>query len=194
MAYDNTEVEIKVGVTEQCFRNIERELIKYATPTGTSEQIDNYFSQIGQEFLRPVFPYVWLSIRTRNGIQTLNYKHFFPEGAEIHTHCKEINVVISSADLMRDTLLDMGFEFLICVTKRRMTFLVNEGFEVALDQVEELGFFVEVEATRDFGGLEVTRMATLRFADSIGLDTRLKENRGYPYQLLKKKGLVSSQA
>ena len=64
-------------------------------------------------------------------------------------------------------------------------------FEISLDSVKELGHFIEIEAMKDFGGVEATREKLFEFAKNLGVDTSNLDLRGYPYQLMKKKGLIN---
>ena len=76
------------------------------------------------------------------------------------------------------------------VDKERETFIFEDQFEIALDKVKELGFFIEIESLRDFGGVEETRTKLLEFAERIGIENPTLDKRGYPYELMKKKGLL----
>ena len=62
--------------------------------------------------------------------------------------------------------------------------------EIDLDYIHELGYFIEIEALVDFGGIEETRKKIFEFAKELGIDTSNKVNRGYPYLLMKKRGLL----
>ena len=66
----------------------------------------------------------------------------------------------------------------------------DEGFEIALDDVKELGFFIEIETTKNFGSVEIARSKIFEFAKELGLDASQPDERGYPYLLMEKKGLI----
>jgi len=59
-----------------------------------------------------------------------------------------------------------------------------------LDSVKELGNFIEIETIKDFGTVENVRERIFEFAKFLGVDISEPDKRGYPYLLLKKKGLV----
>ena len=59
-----------------------------------------------------------------------------------------------------------------------------------MDEVEELGFFIEIETTKDFGSVEVARKKIFELAKELGIDASDPDKRGYPYLLMEKKGLI----
>jgi adenylate cyclase class 2 len=119
----------------------------------------------------------------------LNYKHFYPEGAEHHTHCREIEVEVAAAGPAVRLLEALGFELVVTVRKVREQYRVD-GFEIGLDEVDGLGHFVEIEALHDHGGIAKTRAAVEAFSHQLGVDLSRTDPRGYPYRLLRAKGLL----
>ena len=67
--------------------------------------------------------------------------------------------------------------------------MFQDEFEIGLDTVKDLGFFIEIESIKDFGSVEKTRKKIFEFAELLGID-HSRELRGYPFLLMKKKGLI----
>ena len=84
----------------------------------------------------------------------------------------------------------LGFREMVTVKKHRERFVFKGDFEICLDSVEDLGYFIEIESLRDFGGVEKTRGKLLEFAEALGLKDQRMDKRGYPYELMKKRGLL----
>lgn len=184
MDFSEVEIEVKVEVDREQYDQLIEQLS--GNVQGEMEyHVDVYFSRLSG-FLNETFPYEWLSLRFRGNECTLCYKHFYPEGAEKHSHCDELETVVEKPESMHKILLAFGFEEAVTVKKQRLTFVPNDRFVICLDDVEGLGTFVEVEALRDLGGVERTNSLLTDFSVEIGLDLSRTDHRGYPYRLLKK--------
>lgn len=190
MASDNKEIEIKVKVSEQEFRHVYELLKGCADYAGKTEQHDSYFSPEQDSYVAEKYPFKWLSIRTRGGKHILNYKHFYPEGKEKHDYCDEYETELSDPESMRKILSELGIVHLVTVKKTRHKFIYENSFEIALDSVEGLGFFVEIESIMKNVDISAVREKILSLAKKLGLKAENIDYRGYPYELMKKKGLI----
>ncbi len=186
MAFNNQEFEIKLAVDAATFARCKELLEKTATFTRETEQEDTYFTPAHRDFLDEQFPYEWLSIRRRGERTILNYKHFHPEGVEVTTHCDEYETVVSNPDSLLAIFNALDIKRLVTVKKLRRTYDLREAFEVALDDVQDLGNFIEIELTKDFGSIEQNLEALRGIVRECGLEGARVEQRGYPYQLLQK--------
>ena len=190
MAANDIEVEIKVPLDAAVFSRIREKLRKIARFEKKSKQTDVYFTPAHRNFVGPEFPFEWLSIRERGGKAIFNYKHFYPENAETTTHCEEFETEISDAGRMNKIFSALNMKKLIVVEKERDVYIFKDEFEIALDSVKDLGKFIEIEALKDFGGVEKTRKRLLEFAGNLGIDASKADKRGYPFLLMKKNGLI----
>ena len=187
MAANGREIELKFPVGVGDFQRVKELLDKTAIFSGASSQKDDYYTPPYRNFLEQEFPFEWLSIRKRGGKCTLHYKHFHPEGSEVFTHCDEVAVEIGSAQQFEQMLCALNFKKLVTVEKERKLYSLNNECEIALDIVHELGYFVEIEASKEFGTVDETRKRLFAVAQQFGLDTSKTEHRGYPYLMLKRK-------
>ena len=191
MAAHNQEVEIKIPVDKAEFDRLTERLSGSCGASHVSNQLDDYFNAPHRDFLAVAYPFEWLSIRKRGPKVILNYKHFFPENVEVFSHCEEFETDVGNRDGLERLFVSLGFRKIVSIEKKREAFVFQHEFEIALDDVKDLGFFVEIEALKDFGGVDETRLRVHRFAESLGLNVSKADKRGYPYLLLKKKGLMN---
>ena len=164
--------------------------MKIATPKGKSSHSDTYFTPGHRNFLEPRFPSEWLSIRRRSGRAILTYKHWRPHNQENQTHCDEFETVIGDPGQLERVFSVLDFRKLVTVEKTREVFTYKNELEIALDVVKGLGRFIEIEALKDFGGVEKTRRRLIEFSSRIGMPNPRMDKRGYPYELMKKRGLI----
>ena len=83
-------------------------------------------------------------------------------------------------------------EKLVTVKKKRMVF-VKKDFEIALDKVDDLGYFIEIESLKDLGGVMKTRKRLIDFAKIIGIDKITNVAGGYAAEPMRKKKIEFSR-
>jgi len=190
MANKNVEIEIKIPLDEDTFFKVKEMLKKTAKFVKKSHQIDDYFTPAHRNFVEPEYPFEWLSIRKRGNKAIVNYKHWYPENAEVATHCDEFETEIKNPDQLDKIFSVLDLKKLVTVEKEREVYNYNDELEVSLDIVKELGYFIEIESIKDFGTVDATREKLFGFAKNLGIDVSKTDKRGYPYLLMKKKGLI----
>ena len=120
----------------------------------------------------------------------MNYKHFYPENAEAKTHCDEFETELGKSEQLEKLFSAINLQKLVTVEKERETYRFKDEFEIALDIVKDLGHFIEIEAIKNFGSVGAAREKIYEFAENLGIDVSKADKRGYPYLLMKKKGLI----
>jgi predicted adenylyl cyclase CyaB len=190
MAHGDVEIEIKLKLDEKQFLELKERVRKIAEYKKESSQKDEYFTPAHKDFLNFEYPYEWLRIGERSGKTILNYKHFYPENKTPFTHCDEFETEIHNPERLRKIFSALGARSLMVVDKQRETFIYKDEFEIALDTVKELGHFTEIEVMKDFGSIETAREMLHAFTRSLGLKPEESVERGYPYLLMEKKGLI----
>lgn len=192
MAQDNVEVEVKVKVTKSEFLDIKTKIKKTCKFIKTSHHIDTYYSPIQQSFLKPKYPYEWLSIRQRDKKILLNFKHWYPEGAKHTTHCDEYETEIQNKDQMERILTALSIKKLVTIDKKREVYIYKSKIELAFDEVKGLGYFIEAESLRNTGGVEKTYNELEEFVKSLGIKKVVTIPGGYAAATLRKKGLMKN--
>jgi len=190
MASNDVEVEIKIQLDTATFSQIKERLKQLATFVKASQEVDDYYTPAHRDFLAPEFPFEWLRIRNKAGKTILNYKHWHPENTPHTTHCDEFETEVAKPEQLHKIFSALELKKMITVDKIRETYHYKDEFEIALDTVKELGHYIEIEALKDFGGIETTREKLLAFAQQLGIDASQVDKRGYPFILMEKKGLL----
>ena len=185
MADNNVEIEIKIPINKEEFSELKEKLSTDCTFAGSSAQSDDYYTPAHKNFASEKFPFEWFRIRKFGDNSLLTYKHYYPERAEINTHCDEFETKILDAEQFEKILSALNFSKLVTVNKKRDLFKHEDLFEVVLDTVEGLGYFIEIEALKDFGSVESARKKLFEYAEQLGLDVSKADKRGYPYLMMK---------
>ena len=120
-----------------------------------------------------------LRLREEGGRCTLTYKGP-KEGGRVKSRL-ELNVEVGDCDAAKGLLERLGFKPVAVVAKKRRYYLLGD-VEVALDNVEGLGCFVEVESKR---GREEDVLEAVRM---LGLDRFPSTTKSYLELLLEKMG------
>ncbi len=60
-------------------------------------------------------------------------------------YCDEYEVEIDDEDNLNKIFLILGLEEIALVDKKRKTYIYQDKYEIALDAVEKLGNFIEIE-------------------------------------------------
>lgn len=183
MAFDNKEIEIKLAVDAASFARIQAWLDVHALKRGTKRQLDTYYTPPDRDFMAEEYPYEWLSIRRRGEKALINYKHFYPEHEAIHSYGDELETVIEDPEKLTKIFQALQMREVVTVDKVRTTYLLEDVFEIAVDEVVHLGQFIEIEALKDFGGIEATRAALEEVVKRLGLKGVPADTHGYVYHL-----------
>lgn len=185
---ENIEIEIKIKIDEATYNRCKSFLEKNATFINASGEVDQYFNLSHRDFVATEYPSEWLRLREKNEKITLNYKHWYPENSPNATHCDELESSIWNADSFIKIFAAIGVVPLVKVAKNREKYIFKDEFEVSLDFVEELGYFIEIEYVGKSTSIEEANIQLREIAQALNVDLSQKDNRGYPYWMLERKG------
>lgn len=184
----NIEVEIKVKI--RGLRQIKDKLRSYGKLTKSIKQIDEYYIPYHRDFFaQKPFPVEWLRIRTNPDKTIFEYDKSINKNAKgEQEYAEEYETEISQPNELRKILEFLDFKKVITVEKEREIWNCGD-FEICLDKVKNLGFFIEVEAKRNFGNSADAKKACYEFLNKLGINVTSKNiiNTGYPVLLLKYK-------
>ncbi|UCE73190.1 MAG: class IV adenylate cyclase [Methanomassiliicoccales archaeon] len=174
-------IEVEVKAYAVNLKEIEEKILSMGVRQAwQGEQVDTYFNHPARDFKTTDEA---LRVREVEGKTVLTYK-----GPKIDTLSKtreEINVQVEDALSTQRLLKKLGFEEVGVVRKLRKKYFLGE-FKVCLDEVDNLGEFVERElsvATKDSDAqVKKLRDSIIRTLDSFGLKRR--ERRSYLELLL----------
>ncbi len=181
------EVEILVEV----FNNKETVLnkLKKFESKGTILVKDIYFYHPNKENMQVVngkYPKTWLRLRNMNNTQYLAYKIDRFEG-DTWIYSDEYETEISNVDSMIKILDNLGFKTLLRLTINKENF-ITDSYEIDLEDVEDLGLFLEVERLNvaDSEDVNQIKKEIQKFIDSLGIKTSSELNLGKPELMLKR--------
>ena len=179
----NIEVEIQVVVRNP--GKAEVKLNEVGKFVKSRQQIDKYFVPPYRDFFGKDMPDEYLRVRYEEGKNHLNYSflHFDKDGWLRNTD--EYETLVDKPEVVEEIFEKIGLIPKVTVKKIRKYFDCGD-FEVTLDQIENLGDFMEVEAKKDFGDIDKTRKACEEFLNSLNIEYEIQREMGYPRMLYKK--------
>jgi adenylate cyclase class 2 len=185
-----TEVEIKVKVDRKEFEYIKKILPAFGKFFLAVRQTDEYYTPPHKDFFaKKPLPDEWLRIRTDKDKKSIfEYNKSFDDEKKDDYWAKEYESEISDPEEFKKILSFLDFKKVIEVDKKREYWICN-NFEVSLDEVKDLGFFVEVEASGVFKSTKEARKGCINFLEKLGIKN-FEERRvkvGYPILLLERK-------
>jgi adenylate cyclase class 2 len=179
------ELKFRVHAGDELARTLKR---MGALEKGVVEQVDEYFAHPNRNFAETDEA---LRVRRVGQRNLVTYK-----GPKIDAMTKtrrEIELPLASgneaADDFRELLTALGFRPVATVRKTRVPYELTRGsraIEIALDQVDDLGMFAEIETAAPESELDTARQVITSLAGELGLDTG--ERRSYLELLLERRG------
>lgn len=159
------EVELKVRADHDAVR--ERLASAGATLLDTVEQHDSYYDAPDRNFAETDEALRVRTERSDDGTETrLTYKGPLVERASKTR--EEAKTAVADPDALAEVLAGLGYDLAATVSKKRTCYRLD-GYTVALDTVEGLGEFVEVEREVE-DGVPVAREGARDALERLGLD------------------------
>ncbi len=152
-----------------------------------AHQKDTYYVPVHRDFLAKKYPSEWLRIRETNRGVTLNYKHWYPEDEKERYYCDEFETKIGDANSLKKIFESLDFKEIVIVEKTRSTW-IYKNVEIAIDNVKDLGFFIELEAKNGFKDIDGVKKLLYDTLKELKAEIGEQDFRGYPYRMLEKKG------
>ncbi|MFP6763335.1 MAG: class IV adenylate cyclase [Planctomycetaceae bacterium] len=188
---DVFEVEVKYPLGDRFDEIVSRLDAKGAVADKPVVQTDQYFNHPVRDFAETDEA---LRIRSVGEQNWITWK-----GPKLDTRTKtrrEIELPLGDSSQTAGQLAEvfeiLGFQAVATVRKTRHPYVLERDgcrFEIVLDDVEDLGWFLEIEILAHEQQLQVTRQAVLGLASELELGQA--ESRSYPGMLLNKRpGIV----
>lgn len=182
------EVESKVQLTKSELAAVFEKLSGLGINLGGAEkQKDVYFKEIGfRDKVQGVDGYI-VRLRYTNTQTVLNMKRLTTQEG-VWT---EVETIVKDGKAVEEIIMAIGAEHAVNVTKtRRMARL--DDLEIIIDEIEELGTFLELSVEGSNVDVESARKTINSFLESLGIPLDRVEYRGYPTILLEEQGVVFS--
>ncbi len=181
---DNRHVECELKFPLKNVEELVEKLNKIAKPEQQNIfQKDTYYVPAHRNFLAKKKINEWLRIRETNGGITLNYKNWYPDGI----HCKEFETKIGDVNALKKIFESLNFKEIVVVEKTRSIW-TYKNVEIAIDNVKDLGFFIELEAKNDFKDIDEAKKVLYDTLKELKAEIGKQDFRGYPFRILEKKG------
>ncbi|WP_125140112.1 class IV adenylate cyclase [Clostridium transplantifaecale] len=179
---DNKEFEVKLELTPEEAQEIYRYLVNDLN--GIPEiQKDIYYCPV-QSDVRQYMNTKCVRIRTRNKKITLDYKEIIDEKNTYIQKLTEYSTGIEDDTSMDLILRELGLVAVLKVQKERVESIHKEIFKIALDNVEDLGWFIEIELLNHDGDESVIENKMIKVIEELGIKEVRINKTGYSNMLL----------
>jgi adenylate cyclase class 2 len=177
-------MEIEARTEVKNLDEIRQELIALGVVfKSTQRQVDSYYKEEGKEKEAQEPGSSVLRIRTQNEKNFLTFKALTEQrGAWI-----EHEVEIDDPEEMDSILSEIGYVKVLTMAKER-TSGTFEDLEVCLDNIGELGYFIEIAV--DSEDKEGGKEKIVRFLNKLGFKEEEIEHRGYARILFENQGVM----
>lgn len=175
------ETEIKIKLSEDEFKNFRLLMDTEAKFLKETNQTDIYYQPTYRKFLKENEESIdeWLRIGIRGSKKILNYKNWHG-----NMFCDEYEVEINDEKNLEKIFKIIGLEEIAIVKKIRNIYLYQNKYEVSLDFVENLGYFIEIEVKKYDETPLKEYDNLLKVASFLNLNLNNIDKRGYPYHLI----------
>ncbi|MFH1064839.1 MAG: class IV adenylate cyclase [Candidatus Woesearchaeota archaeon] len=179
----NEEIEIKVALKNP--EEVLNKLSHSAKFVKDKRQKDEYFVPKHNDFFAVKNTVEYLRIRSQDGKAEIGYHfcHLAPDGSLLKTD--EYETKVDDPQMMSTILKKLDMILKVTVTKDRKYFDYKD-FEVLVDNVENLGYFLEVEAKNVVGDIGAVKKSCYVVLDELGVKWEKLPDMGYPDLLLEK--------
>jgi predicted adenylyl cyclase CyaB len=161
---------------------------------GEKEIIDTYFFDPLRKESQPEegnYPTQWLRIRKKGDKNYITFKEDLFE-KNIWTHSEELETEIKDIKIVEEIIKKLGLKELVKIKNRKHTFETKD-YEIVLEEVENLGLFLEVEKLNvtDDENVNKTKKEIQQFVDNLKIKTTGELNLGKPELMLRTYGTKS---
>ena len=177
---NDVETEIKIKITESEYEKLNEFMINNSEILKeNNRQLDTYYQPSCRKFLNGNEINEWLRIGKRGNKTILNYKNWHD-----NMYCDEYEVEIDNSENLDKIFNIIGLEKIAVVDKKRNTFLYLDKYEIALDYVKNLGYYIEIEV-KNYSKNPVDEYSDLLIlAKELNLNLDNIDKRGYPYHII----------
>ena len=177
----NIEVEIKVRIDN--LAEMREKVEKIGKLVKSIRQVDEYYAPVHRDFYNAKpHPFEFLRIRTNPDKVMLEYcKSVNKRDDGDYDYAEEYETEIKDPEEMRQILERLDFKKALVIDKHREYWLCGD-IEIALDEIKDLGSFVEAEAKGDFTDFREAKNACFAMLKNLSIADPEKSEvkRSYP--------------
>ena len=180
------EIEVKLEITEKDYEKYLSLLLKNGSNHTKKEQNDIYFSPKYRPFFGGDIDDECLRIRIMNDKYILSYKKIFFGNSDEDIHLEEHESEVSNLEQVIKILECLGIEKVLTLHKVRNSFIYQDIFEISLDNVFDLGYFIEIEVKDSALSVSDANQRLKELISSFELDLSSRNLDGYANMLYRK--------
>lgn len=175
----SVETEIKIKISEKDYKRLLNFMTQKAQFIKESNQVDTYYQPTYRKFLNDKEVNEWLRIGERGNKTILNYKNWHD-----NMYYDEYEVEIDNKDNLDRIFKILDLEQIAVVDKKRIIYFYLEKYEISLDFVKDLGYFIEIEVKKYTKSPIDEYSDILKLAKDLNLNLDNIDKRGYPYHII----------
>ena len=176
----NIETEIKIRINEKEYKYLKDYLNSNSKFIYETNQSDSYYQVHHKNSVKDNVN-EWLRIRQSGNRNVLTYKNWHD-----NVRCDEYEVNIDDKDNLEKIFKIIDLEEIVTVDKNRTVFLYKDKYEISLDNVKNLGYFIEIEIKKYTDDIDVEYKQLFNVAYDLHIDTNNIEINRYPLLLINK--------
>ena len=180
------EIEIKLEITKNEYDKLLSYLLKNGSNHTKKEQNDIYFSPKYRPFFGGDIDDECLRIRMMKDKKILSYKRIFFGESDSDIHLEEHESDVSDLEQVIKILNCLDIEKVLTLHKIRDSFMYQDIFEISLDKVTDLGYFIELEIKDDSLSVYDANTKLKDLVTSFDLSLTSRNLEGYATMLYQK--------
>lgn len=178
---NSIEIEAKFEIEKSKYEQLINYFIKESDKHTNKKQHDIYFSPLNPKFFGGDIDDECIRIRVQKGKYILCYKKIY-FGSEISDiHLVEYETEVSNLDATINILSGVRIDKVLEIKKVRDSFIYKNIFEISLDFVENLGYFIEIEIYDKSLSIKESNQLLLNIIEKLNLDITRRNLKGYSY-------------
>jgi len=172
---DNIEMEIKIKLNKEEYQELKRTMKTKGKFIQESNQLDiyyqsNYLNDINNRSLR---------IRTSGNKKILTLKNYSNK-----RYSEEYNVEINNSNNLEKIFEMIGLKKIVEVKKIRRIYSYLDKYEISLDKVDNLGYYIEIEILDKNNKTYDDYDNLLKDSKNLGLNLNNIEQKKYPQLMI----------
>ena len=172
------ETEIKIKIDKGKYQSLISFMDDNAEFINESNHLDVYYEPAHRRFTDKEIIREWLRIGKRGNKNIITYKNWHD------VHCDEYEVEIDDIDKMHKIFDVLNLKKISKVDKKRRKYIYLDKYEISLDNVKELGYFIEIEVIEYDKHIMQEYDGLLKLAKDLDLNLDDIDKKGYPYYFI----------
>ena len=167
---DNVEMEIKIKLTKEEYENLNKMMKSIGKFLLQSNQQDIYY---GSDYFG-IDSNKLLRLRLSGNKKVLTYKTY-----NNNMYCEEYEVEIDNSNNLMKIFDSIGLKKITEVKKERYIYSYQDKYEISLDKVDNLGYFIEIEVKGTINNYFEEYDNLLKNSKNLGLNLNNIEQKRY---------------